>query len=208
VATFAGLVGSSSGFARHLGTHRAATSTGAASGLPSSSPMRLSLIQDKQLPSGALKWRSDGESQRTRWPSRVSPMAGSWPLSACPKSYRPVSRRMVSSVFAPRSSLGSQAAIGASSIFRRRWSNGKRNHGGSACAFLRMVPRLPVNMPTGAGWRPMTGSCPLTRARLDTSAATPFTFKWHVSRTRVAQGSRQLPESSWIYSSRQGRSDL
>ena len=33
--------------------------------------MRLTLIQDKQLPSGALNWRGDGESQRTRWPSRV-----------------------------------------------------------------------------------------------------------------------------------------
>jgi hypothetical protein len=81
--------------------------------------MRLSLIQDKQLPSGALKCRSDGESQRTRWPSRVSPMAGSWQLSARPKSYRDGEPANGYQRLRRDPSLGSQAGIGASSIFRR-----------------------------------------------------------------------------------------
>ena len=46
--------------------------------------------QRKQLPSGALNRRGNVETRRTRWLSRVNPMAGSWSLAAYPRSYRPV----------------------------------------------------------------------------------------------------------------------
>ena len=46
--------------------------------------------QRKQLPSGAPNRRGNIETRRTRWLSRVNPMAGSWSLAAYPRSYRPV----------------------------------------------------------------------------------------------------------------------
>jgi hypothetical protein len=47
--------------------------------------------QRKQLPSSAPNRRGEIETRRTRWLSRVNPMAGSWSLATCPRSYRPVS---------------------------------------------------------------------------------------------------------------------
>ena len=52
--------------------------------LPSSSA-RLSLAQNKQLPSGAPNRRANVETRRTRWLSRVNPMAGSWSLRSVPE---------------------------------------------------------------------------------------------------------------------------
>src|SRR5215469_12597175 len=54
---------SSWGFVRHLGNTPPCHLNRRSLRLPSSSLMRLTLIQDKQLPSGALNQRSDGESQ-------------------------------------------------------------------------------------------------------------------------------------------------
>lgn len=65
--------------------------------------MRLSLIQDKQLPSGAPNRRGKVEIQRMWRLSRVNSMAGSWSLAAYPRSYRSVSLREKLPAISPHS---------------------------------------------------------------------------------------------------------
>src|SRR5438094_1525431 len=48
-------------------------------------PHATRLTQNKQLPSGAPNRRGNVETRRTRWLSRVNPMAGSWSLTAYPR---------------------------------------------------------------------------------------------------------------------------
>jgi len=57
----------------------------------------------KQLPSGAPNRRGEVETRRTRWLSRVNPMAGSWSLAAYPRSHRPVSPHEKLQAFSPHS---------------------------------------------------------------------------------------------------------
>jgi hypothetical protein len=85
-AIFAGLEGASSSKMVHWATHHLWRCNWHSLPLPNFFSLGHTLGQDKQLPSGALNRSSNGEAQCTLWLSRVSPMPGSWSLTAYPKS--------------------------------------------------------------------------------------------------------------------------
>ena len=72
--------------------------------------------QRKQLPSGAPNMRGNIETQRTRWLSRVNPVARSWSLKAYPRSPWPVSPSDSYEHLRRIPSEGASAGIGALKI--------------------------------------------------------------------------------------------
>ena len=60
-------------------------------------------INANRYPPGAPNRRESVDRRRTRWLSRVNPMAGWWSLSAYPRSYRPVSPSEKLPAFSPHS---------------------------------------------------------------------------------------------------------
>jgi len=106
--------------------------------------------QRNQLPSGPPIRRSHVETQRTRWLSRVIPMAGSWSLAAHPKSYRPVTPSGKLPAISPHSFGRSTGRIRRLGDFARMIIKRQEESPRITFVLLGQLARLSARRPSGA----------------------------------------------------------